>query len=171
MPKKPPELVYGVEDEPPLLTCLLLGLQHVTIITIVLVFPVVIVRAIGGTPEQAGFFVSMSMLASGVGTILQALKKKGIGSGYLCPSVCGPSYLPASLLAAQTGGLSLLFGMTAIAGSFEVLLSRIMHRLRALFPTRWQVLLFSWSVLLSYLLPFPILWVSTPPIQSRKFPN
>jgi NCS2 family nucleobase:cation symporter-2 len=25
--------------------------------------------------------------------------------------------------------------MTAIAGSFEVLLSRIMHRLRALFPT------------------------------------
>ena len=135
MPKKPPELVYGVEDKPPLLTCLLLGLQHIFIITIVLVFPVVIVRSIGGTPEQAGFFVSMSMLASGVGTILQALKKKGIGSGYLCPSVCGPSYLPASLLAAQTGGLSLLFGMTAIAGSFEVLLSRIMHRLRALFPT------------------------------------
>ena len=135
MPKKPPELVYGVEDKPPLLTCLLLGLQHIFIITIVLVFPVVIVRSIGGTPEQAGFFVSMSMLAGGVGTILQALKKKGIGSGYLCPSVCGPSYLPASLLAAQTGGLSLLFGMTAIAGSFEVLLSRIMHRLRALFPT------------------------------------
>ncbi len=135
MPKKPPELVYGVEDKPPLLTCLLLGLQHIFIITIVLVFPVVIVRSIGGTPEQAGFFVSMSMLASGVGTILQALKKKGIGSGYLCPSVCGPSYLPASLLAAQTGGLSLLFGMTAIAGSFEVLLSRVMHRLRALFPT------------------------------------
>jgi len=135
MPKKPPELVYGVEDKPPLPTCLLLGLQHIFIITIVLVFPVVIVRSIGGTPEQAEFFVSMSMLASGVGTILQALKKKGIGSGYLCPSVCGPSYLPASLLAAQTGGLSLLFGMTAIAGSFEVLLSRIMHRLRALFPT------------------------------------
>ena len=135
MPMKPPELVYGVEDKPPLLTCLLMGLQHVTVISISLILPVVIVRAIGGTPEQAGFFVSMSLLASGIGTILQALNKKGIGSGYLCPSVCGPSYLPASLLAAQTGGLSLLFGMTAIAGSFEVLLSRIMHRLRALFPT------------------------------------
>ena len=45
-----------------------------------------------------------------------------------------PPYLPASLLAAKIGGLSLLFGMTTIAGSFEVLLSRIMHRLRALFP-------------------------------------
>ena len=100
-------------------------------ILLILIFPVVIVQAIGGTPEQAGFFVSMSMLASGVGTIQQALKKKG----FLCPSVCGPLYLPASLLAAKTGGLSLVFGMTAIAGSFEVLLSRVMHRLRAIFPT------------------------------------
>jgi NCS2 family nucleobase:cation symporter-2 len=38
----------------------------------------------------------MSLLAGGVGTILQALKKKGIGSGYLCPSVCGTSYRSAS---------------------------------------------------------------------------
>jgi NCS2 family nucleobase:cation symporter-2 len=55
MPKKPPELVYGVEDKPPLVTCLLLGLQHIFIITISLLYLVVIVRAIGGTPEQAGF--------------------------------------------------------------------------------------------------------------------
>jgi xanthine permease XanP len=96
---------------------------------------VVIVRAVGGTAEQAAFMVSMSMLASGIGTILQALHRRGIGSGYLCPSVCGPSYLSASLLAVKTGGLSLLFGMTTVAGSFEVLLSRAMHRLRALFPT------------------------------------
>lgn len=83
---------------------------------------------------MAEFMVSMSILAGGIGTILQALNKKGVGSGYLCPSVCGPSYLSASLLAANTGGLSLLFGMTAVAGCFEVILSRVMHRLRALFP-------------------------------------
>ena len=134
MPKKPPGLVYGVDDEPPLPACLLLGLQHVSVISIALIFPVVIVRAIGGTFEMAGFMVSMSILAAGIGTILQALNRKGVGSGYLCPSVCGPSYLSASLLAAKTGGLSLLFGMTAAAGCFEVLLSRVMHRLRALFP-------------------------------------
>jgi xanthine permease XanP len=134
MPKKPPELIYGVDDTPPLSACLLLGVQHVFIITIALIFPVVLVRAIGGSAAQAGFMVSMSMLAGGVGTILQALNRKGIGSGYLCPSVCGPSYLSASLLAVKTGGLSLLFGMTAIAGTFEVFLSRVMHRLRVLFP-------------------------------------
>jgi xanthine permease XanP len=134
MPKRPPELVYAVDDVPPLSACLLLGVQHICIVVIALIFPVVIVRAIGGSVAQADFMVSMSLLAAGVGTILQALNRKGIGSGYLCPSVCGPSYLSASLLAAKTGGLSLLFGMTMIAGTFEIFLSRAIHRLRALFP-------------------------------------
>ncbi len=134
MPKKPPELTYGVDDDPPFTTNLLLGLQHVFIISISLIFPVVVVRSIGGTPQQAEFMVSMSMLAAGIGTMLQALNRKGMGSGYLCPSVCGPSYLSASLMAANVGGLHVLFGMTSLAGLFEVLLSRVMHRLRVLFP-------------------------------------
>ena len=134
MSKRPPDLIYGVDDTPPLLTLLLLGVQHVFIITISLIFPVLIIRAIGGSAAQAGFMVSMAMLAAGVGTILQALNRKGIGSGYLCPALCGPSFLSASLLAAKTGGLSLLFGMTTVAGMFEVLLSRVLHRLRVLFP-------------------------------------
>jgi len=134
MSKRPPNLLYGVDDTPPLLTLLLLGVQHVFIITISLIFPVLIIRAIGGSAAQAGFMVSMAMLAAGVGTILQALNRKGIGSGYLCPALCGPSFLSASLLAVKTGGLSLLFGMTTVAGMFEVLLSRVLHRLRVLFP-------------------------------------
>ncbi|MBN1455499.1 MAG: xanthine permease, partial [Methanomicrobia archaeon] len=134
MPKRPPELIYAVDDVPPLSASLLLGIQHICITAISLIFPVVIVRAIGGSAVQAEFMVSMALLAAGVGTILQALNRKGIGSGYLCPSVCGPSFLSASLLAAKTGGLSLLFGMTTIAGIFEVFLSRVMHRLRVLFP-------------------------------------
>jgi len=134
MSKRPPNLIYGVDDTPPLLTLLLLGVQHVFIITISLIFPVLIIRSIGGSAAQAGFMVSMAMLAAGVGTILQALNRKGIGSGYLCPALCGPSFLSASLLAAKTGGLSLLFGMTTVAGMFEVLLSRVLHRLRVLFP-------------------------------------
>jgi xanthine permease XanP len=134
MPKRPPELIYAVDDVPPLSASLLLGVQHICITAISLIFPVIIVRAISGSAVQAEFMVSMALFAAGVGTILQALNRKGIGSGYLCPSVCGPSYLSASLLAVKTGGLSLLFGMTTIAGTFEVFLSRAMHRLRVLFP-------------------------------------
>ncbi len=134
MPQKPQNLVYGVEDALPLPTALLLGLQHIFVMSTAFIFPVVIVRSFGGTAEEAAFMVTMSILAGGVGTILQALRRGGMGSGYLCPAVCGPSYLSASLLAAQTGGLPLVYGMTAVAGLFEVFFSRLMHRLRVLFP-------------------------------------
>ena len=132
---KPPNLVYGLEDKPKLWVNLLLGLQHICIISIGFIFPVVVVRQIGGTTDQAAFLVSMSMVAGGIGVIVQALKKGPLGSGYLCPQVCGPSFLSGSILAAKLGGLPLMLGMTVFAGFFEGLLSRLMHRLRKLFPS------------------------------------
>jgi xanthine permease XanP len=134
MAKTPPDIIYDVNDVPPAPTLLTLGLQHVFVITISLILPVLIAREVGLSARESMFFVSMSILASGIGTCLQAWRYRGIGSGYLCPCVCGPSYLSASVLAAKNGGLSLLFGMTAISGAFQVALSRVMSRLRVLFP-------------------------------------
>jgi xanthine permease XanP len=133
---KPANLLYGVNEKPPLPVVLVLGLQHVFILFISLIFPALIVNLMGDAidSDSARSFVSLSMIAGGIITILQAIRFKGIGSGYLCPSVCGPSYLTASILAVKTGGLSLLFGMTAFAGVIESILSRIMKRLRFLFP-------------------------------------
>ena len=53
MPKKPTNLIYGVDDEPALTTTLLLGFQHIFILSIAFIFPVVIVSEIGGSPEDA----------------------------------------------------------------------------------------------------------------------
>lgn len=134
---KPANLIYGVSDKPPLVTSIILALQHIFIMFIAIIFPVVIINALGGkiSEHNAESFVSLSILAGGLGTILQALKFKKYSSGYLCPAVCGPSYLSASISAATLGGLPLLFGMTAFVGVVETLFSRVMHKLRALFPT------------------------------------
>jgi NCS2 family nucleobase:cation symporter-2 len=107
------------------------------VIFIAILFPVVIVHEMGANISlfNARSFISLTMIAGGLTTILQALKKGTIGSGYLCPAVCGPSYYSASVMAVHTGGLSLLFGMTGFVGFVEVLFSRIMHKLRFLFPT------------------------------------
>lgn len=134
MAQKPPNLIYGVEDRPALGVTLTLGFQHVFLMVSTLILPVAIVQEINGTPEQVEHLIKMSRIAGGLATILQALQKGPVGSGYLCPHLCGPSYLSASLVAAKTGGLSLLFGMTAIAGVVEAMLSRVIHRLRMLFP-------------------------------------
>jgi NCS2 family nucleobase:cation symporter-2 len=76
----------------------------------------------------------MAMLATGLSTTLQALNKGPVGSGYLCPLVNGPAFVPASLLAGKAGGLALIFGMTAAAGVFEALFSQVVGRMRKFFP-------------------------------------
>ncbi len=131
--RKPSNLIYGVDDPVPLPTCLLLGLQHSFQVTTALIFAMIVVQGMGGTPEVAGFFVSMSLLAGGIATLLQALNKKGIGSGYFAPSVCEPAYISASLMAAKLGGLPLVLGMTALSGIFEMAISRVVHRMRKVF--------------------------------------
>ena len=132
---KPSNLIYGVNEKPPIVSTFLLGLQHTFVMSSTLILPVVIVSEIGGTPDQVQSVVSYSMIAAGLTTILQSIKRGPLGSGYLCPHLVGPSYLSASIQAAWLGGLPLLFGMTILAGFFESLFSRVVRRLRVLFPT------------------------------------
>ncbi|RJR41387.1 MAG: xanthine permease [Deltaproteobacteria bacterium] len=135
MAKKPANLVYGVDDNPPWGITLLQSLQQIFIMmTLYFVYPVIIIHAIGGTDAQAATMIQMSMIGMGVATILQGLRRGPVGSGYLAPSGNGPAYLSASILAAKTGGISLVCGMTIIGGVFEALISRVVERLRALFP-------------------------------------
>lgn len=134
-PVKPDGLFYGLNERPPFLPLLLLGLQHVFVMSSTLVLAIVVVHEIGGTFDQIHTVVSMSMMAAGIGTMLQALGRWGIGSGYLVPNLVGPSFLSVSVQAAWLGGLPLMHGMTIVAGFFEVLFSRVVHWLRFLFPT------------------------------------
>ena len=134
MAKKPAGLIYGVDDKPPLTASALLGLQHVFVMTSGWVLVVVIVTTIGGTPEEVANVLRMSMIASGIATILQSLPNSPVGSGYFCPISSGPAYVSASILAGKVGGLRLIFAMTVLSGLFEGLLARVVPRLRPLFP-------------------------------------
>jgi xanthine permease XanP len=134
MAKKPANLIYSVDEKPPFSTLLLLGLQHVSVLSVGWIFVVVIITGIGGTSEQAKSVIQISMIVSGIATILQARTKGPVGSGYLCPMSCGPAYIAASISAGRVGGLPLVFGSVIASGVFEALLSSVMQRLRALFP-------------------------------------
>ncbi len=131
---KPANLIYGVDEIPPVSVRLLLAFQHVSVMSVGWIFVVVLVTAIGGTRADAGDVIRMSMIASGLATILQARTGGFVGSGYLCPFSCGPSYLAASILAGKAGGLPLVFGLTTVSGIFEGLFSRVVKRLRPLLP-------------------------------------
>ncbi len=84
--------------------------------------------------SDAGFFLSMTIMAVGIGTILQSLKGHYIGSGYLCPSFAALFFIPPSSAAYALGGLGLMSAMTATSGVIQVAISRFIGRLRFLFP-------------------------------------
>jgi NCS2 family nucleobase:cation symporter-2 len=132
--KRPENITYWVDEIPPAWVSVLQGLQHISVYAISLVFPVIILSTINSSKEEIMFVVSMSMIAGGLGVIYQSLKKGILGSGFLIPQICGPSFIPSSLLAVQIGGIPLMLGMTVFAGFLEMIFSRFIDKLKILFP-------------------------------------
>lgn len=134
MTKRPENLIYALDEKPPFKQLAVLGLQQVCIVSIYLVLVVVVVKEAGGSQEVLQNAVGMAMIALAIGSFLQALPRGPLGSGFLAPPVVSAIYLQPSLLAVGAGGLPLVFGMTMLAGVFEIVVSRLYSYLRQLFP-------------------------------------
>jgi xanthine permease XanP len=135
MKKTEKNFEYKVNEVPPPTHLIISSIQHVLLMFVALGFPVVFASQINASPELTASLITFSMLAAGLGSIIQSVGIPFIGSGYLCPNVCGPSYLSLSLSAAWIGGLPLMRGMIIIAGLVEMLLAPVVQKLRKVFPT------------------------------------
>ena len=135
MAKKNKVCEYSVNQVPPAGHLFLSSIQHALLMFVAIGFPVIFASQISGTAEFAATLITFSMLAAGLGSIIQSVGLPFIGSGYLCPNVCGPSYFSLSLSAAWIGGLPLMRGMIIIAGLVEMALAPIVQKLRKVFPT------------------------------------
>ena len=118
--RKPANLVYGVEEAPPHLVTLISAVQHVGVIAIFMIYPLIIGREAGASADVLSAMLRMGMLALAVAVLLQALPRGPVGSRFLAPSIFTGVYLAPSLLAVKTGGLPLVWGMTIFAGLVEI---------------------------------------------------
>jgi xanthine permease XanP len=125
---------YSVNEVPPLGHLLLSAFQHVLLMIVAIGIPIIFAGQLNETPGFTASLVTFSMLASGIGSIIQALRLPYLGSGYLCPNLCGPSYLSLSLSAAWIGGLPLMRGITIVAGLIEIFLAPVIQKLKNVFP-------------------------------------
>jgi len=142
--KKPANLIYDVDEVPPFIVQLGLSIQHIFMMSIGWLYVSVIANAVGATHTQTASLIRMSMLAGGLATIIQA-SRTAMGSGYLCPLSGSLTYMQPSIMAASSGGFPVLFGMVAIAGMISGLISRVVSRLRFLFPPEVTGLMISMS--------------------------
>ena len=127
--------IYSVDQMPPLAHLLVSAVQHIMLMIMSLSVPIIFASQINGSLEFTTSLITFSMLAAGIGSVIQSVGLPFIGSKYLCPNICGPSYLSVSLSAAWVGGLPLMRGMIIIAGIIEMILAPVVQKLRKIFPT------------------------------------
>jgi len=132
---RPPELLYAVDESPPPGVLVASAFQHVAVIAITLIFPLILGEEAELSRIQFLDLVSLSMMAIGAATILLCIRSKFVGSGYLCPACYTAIFLGPSLFALKQGGLALVFGMTIVAGLVQVAIAPVLQRLRVLMPS------------------------------------
>lgn len=148
--RQPSTLIYRRLDRPPPATLAMLAVQHAALISVFLVVAVTVARLAGLSAHDGRDFLALTMVAGGVGAILQSLGRFGIGSGYLVPPTTTTILLPAASAALALGGLPLMLGMTMYAGAVAALLARGVRRLRPVFTpeiTGFVVLMVGLSVM------------------------
>jgi NCS2 family nucleobase:cation symporter-2 len=134
MPERPIELIYAQDEIPPWPQLLALGFQHVAVICPYLVMVALVAEAAKLSHQAAQSAIGLAMIAVAFMTILQSLRLGRIGSGYLCPPVVSAIYLPSSIAAASSFGISAVCGMVVFAGACEVAVAFLINRTRKLFP-------------------------------------
>ncbi|MBV8774463.1 MAG: hypothetical protein JO166_19320, partial [Deltaproteobacteria bacterium] len=130
---RPPNLIYWLDDKPPLHRLLMLGFQHVAVICPYLVFATLILKAAHAPVDAATSAVGLAMLGIAVMTVLQVQRLGIVGSGFVAPPVVSAIYFAPAIYAAERGGFAAVCGMIAAAGAFEAIFAWILPHARKIF--------------------------------------
>ncbi|ELL0577809.1 uracil-xanthine permease [Vibrio cholerae] len=131
------DLVYQLNDRPPLPQTLFAALQHLLAMFVAVITPsLIICQSLGVPADQTNTIISMSLFASGLSSFIQIRTFGPIGSGLL--SIQGTSFnflgpVIGAGLALKAGGadietmMAVIFGTILVASSAEILLSRVLQ--------------------------------------------
>ena len=93
------ELIYELEANPPAGEKFFAALQHVLASFVGIITPTLIIGGVLGLGDHIPYLISMALMVSGVGTIIQAKKPMNIGAGMICLQSTSFAFL-SSVLAA-----------------------------------------------------------------------
>jgi len=135
--EKSKELIYGLNDRPPIRETIFAALQHLLAIFVAIITPPLIISsALKFDLDTTGFLVSMSLFVSGLATFIQCRRFGPIGAGLLCIQGTSFSFISpiigAGLLGMVNGkmniemGLSYIFGACLVASVVEMVVSRLL---------------------------------------------
>ncbi len=135
--EKSKELIYGLNDRPPIRETIFAALQHLLAIFVAIITPPLIISsALKFDLDTTGFLVSMSLFVSGLATFIQCRRLGPIGAGLLCIQGTSFSFISPIIGAGMLGmvngkmniemGLSYIFGACLVASAVEMIVSRLL---------------------------------------------
>lgn len=135
--EKSKELIYGLNDRPPICETIFAALQHLLAIFVAIITPPLIISsALKFDLDTTGFLVSMSLFVSGLATFIQCRRFGPIGAGLLCIQGTSFSFISPIIGAGMLGmingkmnvemGLSYIFGACLVASVVEMVVSRLL---------------------------------------------
>ena len=135
--EKSKELIYGLNDRPPIRETIFAALQHLLAIFVAIITPPLIISsALKFDLDTTGLLVSMSLFVSGLATFIQCRRFGPIGAGLLCIQGTSFSFISPIIGAGMLGmingkmniemGLSYIFGACLVASVVEMVVSRLL---------------------------------------------
>ena len=135
--EKSKELIYGLNDRPPLRETVFAALQHLLAIFVAIITPPLIISsALKFDLATTGYLVSMSLFVSGLATLIQCRRFGPIGAGLLCIQGTSFSFISPIIGAGMLGmvnhkmnvelGLSYIFSACLVASVVEMVVSRLL---------------------------------------------
>ena len=135
--EKSKDLIYGLNDRPPLRETVFAALQHLLAIFVAIITPPLIISsALKFDLATTGYLVSMSLFVSGLATLIQCRRFGPIGAGLLCIQGTSFSFISPIIGAGMLGmvnhkmnvelGLSYIFSACLVASVVEMVVSRLL---------------------------------------------
>ncbi len=132
-PEAPP-LVYGLEDRVPLGAALLVSFQQVAAMVVgTITPPLILARILDVAPADTAYLVSMSLLSSALGALLQTTRPGPVGSGLLSVTGTSFAFLQPLVQAGRAGGLPLMLGLSLATAPVQILIAPFVPKLRRVF--------------------------------------
>jgi xanthine/uracil permease len=130
---KPDDVLYGIDERPPLGTLIAIAAQHVLLALMLAIYAVLAARGVGLDPAGTAAFTAACLFGLGIGTALYGLRT-GLTPGLPLINIPNPATLATYIAVAGLHGLEATAGAFVVANLAILLLSGALPRLRAYLP-------------------------------------
>lgn len=129
------DIMYKIDDKPPMKIAILLGFQHImAAFGGIVAVPLIVGGALGLPVQDIAFLVSAALFAAGIATYIQSTGVGPVGCKLPCIMGTDFTFVGPSIAVGATLGLPGIFGATIMGSFIEIFLSRFIKPLRKFFP-------------------------------------